>query len=91
MDANEKRVMTEALSTYGSFSQMNMAIEEMAELTVALSHWKRARQVKVEEVITEIADVKIMMDQLSIFFGEEAVEKERQRKIERLDGRLRDV
>lgn len=53
-----------AVDTFGHESQINESIEEMAELTVALNHWKKDRTTSAE-VIEEIAAVTIMMIQLS--------------------------
>lgn len=41
-----------------------------------------------DDIITEIADVMIMCEQLSYYFGKEKVELEKERKLERLKERL---
>ena len=41
-----------------------------------------------DDIITEIADVMIMCEQLSNYFGKEKVELEKERKLERLKERL---
>ena len=64
-----------------------MAIEECAELTNALAKLARGR-VSQADIITELADVSIMVDQLAIFFGEKAFAEERSRKVRRLEERL---
>lgn len=52
-----------AVDTYGKESQINQAFEEMAELMVAINHWRRSKATKAD-VFSEIADVVIMCDQL---------------------------
>ena len=52
-----------AVDTYGKESQINQAFEEMGELIVAINHWRRGRATK-EDVLSEIADVAIMCEQL---------------------------
>lgn len=42
----------------------------------------------MDDIITEIADVMIMCEQLSNYFGKEKVELEKERKLERLKERL---
>ena len=41
------------------------------------------------DIITEIADVMIMMKQMAIIFGEKAVNDEISRKLERLEERMK--
>jgi len=72
-----------AVEKWGVYDQIDMAIEECAELIVALKHCKRGRCGGVE-VAEEIADVEIMLEQLRVVFGDAAVDTVKQRKIERL-------
>lgn len=58
-------ICKKAVDTFGKEKQINMAVEEMAELMVALNHWRRGRGTK-DEVLEEIADSYIMLLQLSI-------------------------
>lgn len=76
-----------AVDRMGIDSQVIVAIEEMAELTDALCKSKRGRNTPAD-IITEIADVQIMMEQLSLYYGKDAVAAERSRKIDRLENRL---
>lgn len=85
--ASFEAVCQEAIDKFGIDSQIMVAIEEMAELTDALCKRKRGRNTP-KDIITEIADVQIMMKQLSLIFGKEAVCAERLRKLYRLHDRL---
>lgn len=87
MEQNEKDIYVLAVETFGQQSQIDMAIEECAELINALCKLRRER-VGTLDVVTEIADVQIMCGQLSYMFGEQTVADERKRKIERLQKRL---
>ena len=79
-------VYQEAIQQYGKESQIDVAIEEMAELTQALLHERRGRSANIAE---EIADVRIMLRQLELIFScTEEVETLRQKKITRLAGRI---
>lgn len=72
----------QAIEMYGKNNQVDVAIEEMAELTQALIHNRRGRPSNIPE---EIADVEIMLEQLKIIFQcrrEVAFQKEK--KIKRL-------
>ena len=79
-----------AIETYGRENQIEKAIEEMAELTVALKHHKD-NKITRDKVVTEIADVIIMMDQLRIIYGVDVIDAEIKRKLDRLSSRLTGV
>ena len=87
MEQNERTICVLAVETFGPKSQIDMAIEECAELINALCKFRRER-VGTLDVVTEIADVQIMCDQLAYMFGEQSVDDERKRKIERLQNRI---
>ena len=87
MEKEERTVCVLAVEKFGPESQINMALEECAELIDALCKFRRER-VGTLDVITEIADVQIMCEQLAYMFGEQTVADERKRKIERLQKRL---
>lgn len=82
-----EEIYKKAVETYGVESQIKMAIEEMAELMNALMKLARGR-ITTAGVNTEIADVKIMMEQLAIIFGQEDVQEEVEYKTNRLKERL---
>ena len=89
----EAWILEGAIDKYGAAAQIDVAIEEMAELTKALMKWRRAGEngtliVKHEAaVLEEMADVQIMLNQLALIYGD-ANEWEI-RKLERLEARLR--
>lgn len=93
MTTEERRALLDrAITAYGAPAQMDMAVEEMAELTKALCKVKRvscAAEAKavLENVVEEMADVQIMLDQLRIIFGRSTAEAEAY-KLERLKKRL---
>lgn len=93
MTTEERRALLDrAITTYGAPAQMDMAVEEMAELTKALCKVKRvscAAEAKaaLENAVEEMADVQIMLDQLRIIFGRSTAEAE-EYKLERLKKRL---
>lgn len=79
---NKKDICKKILETYGTSKQMEQTKEELLELGLALRHFATGK-VGMKEVITEIADVKIMAEQMAIAFGEETVEEEVERKLRR--------
>lgn len=82
-NTNHDGVLETALRRFGIENQTRMLFEEMAELQDALCKLSRDR-VTAEAVITEIADVKIMLRQLELHYGEDAVAAETERKLQRL-------
>lgn len=87
---NESIICSKAIETFGINNQKMMAVEECAELINALVKEKRGR-VSDDEIITEIADVQIMCEQLMQHYGREKVTRERYRKLRRLEVRIRET
>jgi len=96
MTAEERSTLLKrAITTYGTRAQADMAVEEMAELTKAICKTRRAQPgpelaAAVENVVEEIADVRIMLDQLCVIYGVDTSEVE-EAKLHRLAGRLEEV
>ena len=81
------KILTDAIEIYGEDSQIWMTIEEMSELGNALAKYRRGRVTR-EDVCEEIADVAIMMIQLSKIFGPDDISDYLKSKLDRLDKRL---
>jgi NTP pyrophosphatase (non-canonical NTP hydrolase) len=71
------------LAKWGEEAQYDQAVEECAELIAALKHFKRDK-IGREQVIEELADVALMVGQLSFMFGEEQVQQAVERKLAKL-------
>ena len=80
-----EKLYTEALRKWGQIAQIDQCIEECGELVAALQQFKRGRPVNV---ITEIADVTIMAEQMRLMFGADTVDGLKESKLERLERRL---
>ena len=88
MTIKEKRSIYEhAINKWGLQAQLFMVMEEVGELLNALAKVNRNRSTK-DEIITELADVSIMVEQMANFFGWNDYCKERERKLIRLEKRL---
>lgn len=81
-------LLTQAIEIWGTEAQIDMAIEECGELITALVQWRRGRK-EMADVAEEIADVSIMMRQLRLIFGYQAVNKIEAEKLVRLKNRLK--
>jgi NTP pyrophosphatase (non-canonical NTP hydrolase) len=88
--AKTQSLYKQALRKWGCSTQVMMAMGECGELIAALNRFTNQSRGTVEEVVTEIADVEVMMGQLRMIFGAERVEKEKQRKLKRLDATLKE-
>jgi NTP pyrophosphatase (non-canonical NTP hydrolase) len=84
MNKEEKlKLYQKAIDTWGIEAQRNMAFEELGELNTALARDRRGRATK-EEILTELADVTIMCEQLALILGYDDYEKEIDNKLVRL-------
>lgn len=87
-------ILFAAIKKWGKQSQMEMAIEECAELIKAIQKLKRAGDENPREfefiraVCDEIADVEIIMQQLKLIFPVQLIEEIKIAKIERLEKRI---
>ena len=82
-----EEIYANAILEFGVEPQKDMMIEECSELINALEKHRRGRNTYAD-VITEIADVMIMAEQMAFLFGPEEVMAEKQRKLERLLDRI---
>lgn len=84
----ENEIFREAIDQYGIDAQIFMAMEEMAELQKELCKNRRGKE-NADEIAEEIADVRIMLDQMAIYFEvSDRAEECRKEKVERLRRRL---
>lgn len=86
-------VFRRCICEYGTQPQIDMAIEEMSELTKALLKWRRAKGAELtaarDNIIDEIADVRAMCRQMEILFqAEDEVERRIDFKVDRQRKRL---
>lgn len=92
----EKETLKLIADEYGLHPQCRQAVEEMAELTQAITKFWRYEgtnhteiQIYREHIIEELADVEVMILQLKYLFKcEDAVEKIKAEKVERELGRM---
>lgn len=85
-----KEISSKTIKKWGVVAQLWMVVEECAELTNAISKFERGR-VNELSVIEELADVSIMVDQMSFYFGKTEFERIREAKLQRLLDRLSDI
>lgn len=90
-------VLQLAVDVYKKEAQVDMAIEEMSELTKALLKHRRAEHSREDynhekirqNILEEIADVIIMLTQLVIIYGgRDIIQQDINEKVDRLEKRL---
>jgi len=72
---------------WGHDAQLAKAAEEFAELAAVVSRWQND-QATTEEILDEMADARVMLEQLETDFNDDAVDEAFQQKIEALRDRL---
>lgn len=97
MKKDERKIMQEAIDRYGVKAQVDIAIEEMSELTKALLKLRREKEKQpydylsehraIENVMEEMADVSIVLDELALIYGGYGYIKTE--KLERLEMRMK--
>ena len=75
------------LAKWGEEAQYDQAVEECAELITALKHFRRGKA-DAAAVIAELADVTLMLGQLSYMFGPQQVAEAVESKLVKLEGLL---
>jgi hypothetical protein len=84
MERIRESILRGAIAKFGRGEQRDKAIEELSELIRALARCDNA-----ENVAEEMADVRIMLDQLEIIFGNgQKVAAWEVMKLRRLDQRI---
>lgn len=78
-----EEIFQATLEKWGAEAQYDQMIEECAELIIALKHYRRGK-IDREAVVDELADVTLMLGQLTWMFGPPIVEQSIQRKLEKL-------
>lgn len=89
MTEKEWVTYTAAIAQHGPKKQAEKLLEEMAELQVEICHMWDGRP-DFDGLATEIADVTILLEQMTFYFDiEKDVQAEKEKKIDRLDAMLK--
>ena len=85
-------VYEDAITKWGENAQFDQLVEEMAELTLAVSKYKRQfndsllpeqRKNVMDNLFVEIADVKLMIEEMEFMFGKENVDKAYEKQLKK--------
>jgi NTP pyrophosphatase (non-canonical NTP hydrolase) len=81
-------LLQKTMDVYGVDNQLDMLVEECAELIVAVQHYKRDR-IGLDAIANEAADVRIMISQIGTLPNmADAMMAHESAKLERLEARL---
>jgi len=88
---NKEEILKQAVEVFGVQPQIEMMIEEASELIQALQKLKRVgnRDEKLDNVYEEIADCKLVLEQMENIFGKENIKAKEDYKLERLAFRIK--
>ena len=92
MKSYDLATMLKAITYYGEKYQLDVAIEEMSELSKEICKHNRGNS-NIDNLIEEMADVYIVLKELEIILSikEEAIDNVIAYKMDRLKDRLKDV
>ena len=79
-----REIYAKTISKWGEKAQYEQTVEECAELIASLQHFARGK-VDKETVINELADVFLMIGQLTYMFGEDQLSAAVEKKIAKLN------
>ncbi|MBR2433631.1 MAG: hypothetical protein IKK20_00220 [Clostridia bacterium] len=93
------KVYDEAVEIWGIVGQYDQCVEEMAELTVAISKFKRKLlhneyqgQAEIENnLVEEIADVFICIEEMINLFGEDKVNAAIEQKMQKFKNEIKEI
>jgi NTP pyrophosphatase (non-canonical NTP hydrolase) len=78
-----REIYAKTISKWGEEAQYDQTIEECAELIATLQHFARGK-VDKDTVVNELADVFLMVGQLTYMFGEDLLSAAVEKKIAKL-------
>ncbi len=78
-----REIYAKTIQTWGEKAQYDQTIEECAELIAVLQHFARGKVTK-DAVVDELADVFLMIGQLTYMLGEEELSAAVEKKIAKL-------
>lgn len=84
---NEKAIYKKAINLWGVNNQIEMLVEECAEVIHSIKKLHRKR-ISKRDVCGELADLEIMLEQMRLIFNPIDIDRAREQKISRLLDRI---
>lgn len=79
----DRHILEEAVRRWGVTSQLNQTQEERGEAIAAINRFRRGRTAD-SELLAELGDVQLMLDQMRVVFGDEALDAARRASADKL-------
>ena len=88
----DKKLYKKALYKWGQYAQMDIMVEECAELIKAFMKYRRYpnNPVVADNVCEEMVDVEIMIEQWKLIFGKHDFNHIKEAKLKRLESLIND-
>lgn len=90
-DEELNKLYKDCLEFWGYERQLRMLQEECAELILEASHYLRPDKCNFDKLVEELADVQLMVNQLSKFVGEDKVKAMMDVKSEYINEKLQEA
>ena len=81
---NKRETYKRAIKYWGKELQIGMLMEEVSELMIAINRYRRGRETNKNKIAEEIADVKIMLEQIQVMFNITSVNQWHEQKLLKL-------
>ena len=81
---NKRETYKNAIKYWGKELQLGMLTEEVSELMIAINRYRRGRETNKNKIAEEIADVKIMLEQIQVMFNITSVNQWHEQKLLKL-------
>lgn len=89
MGITERTSIISKLASRDIWEQLNQTQEECAELIAGINHFRRGKKGdRYQDLCAEVADVKIMIEQLCIILDRDSIEKVMIEKLSRAKERI---
>lgn len=85
------KLYDDCMDFWGLRRQLRMTQEECGELVIAVSHYIRGRNNGLENLIEELADVTLMVSQITRYVGEDKVKAVMDVKSEYINKKLQEA
>ena len=89
MNDQEKQNIISSLSKLDAWGQLNQLQEECAEVVVAVNKLRRKKHGAYESLCEEIADLKIMIDQMLLMLDKSLIDSFYVQKLSRINERVK--
>ena len=85
----KERLYKKVIDHWGEELQFGMLTEEVGELFQAINRYRRGRTTNTDNIAEEIADVRLMLEQMEFMFNITNSDEWYNKKLDKLKGQLK--